>query len=72
MSERITRFECMFDDLPDPAQLDDADDAAVIAAITAWAQAEAAASARRLAAIAEHVRRHADGDAICGHWSCDN
>jgi hypothetical protein len=62
----------MFDGLPDPAQLADADDAAVIAAITAWTRAEAAALARRLAAIAEHVRRHADGEAIFAHWSCDN
>jgi hypothetical protein len=72
MSESATRFEYMFDRLPDPAQLADADDAAVIAAITAWTRAEAAASARRLAFIAEHVRRHAAGDAIFAHWSCDN
>jgi hypothetical protein len=72
MSERTTRFEYMFDTLPDPAQLADADDAAVLAAITAWARAEAATSARRLAAIAEYVRRHADGEALFAQWSCDN
>jgi hypothetical protein len=62
----------MFDALPDPAALADADDAALTAAITAWTRAEAAASARRLAAIAEYVRRHADGDAVSARWSCDN
>ena len=62
----------MFDTLPDPAQLADADDAAVLAAITAWARAEAATSARRLAAIAEYVRRHAEGETLFAHWSCDN
>jgi hypothetical protein len=72
MSGSVTIFECMFDTLPDPAGLADADDAAVIAAITAWTRAEAAASARRLAAIAEYVRRHADGDAVYAQWSCDN
>jgi Domain of unknown function (DUF222) len=49
-----------------------ADDAAVAAAITEGARAEAAAGARRLAAIAELVRRRADGPTDCARWSCDN
>lgn len=65
-------FESMFEQLPDPATLADADDATVVAAITAWTRAEAAASARRLAAIAEYVRRHGEGDADYAQWSCDN
>jgi hypothetical protein len=44
----------------------------VVAAISEWTRAEAVASARRLAAIAEWVRRHADGPTDCAHWSCDN
>jgi hypothetical protein len=63
----------MFDDLPhDVAALARADDATVVAAITGWAKAEAAASARRLAAIAELVRRRAAGPADHAQWSCDN
>jgi hypothetical protein len=49
-----------------------ADDSMVIAAITGWACVEAAASARRLAAIAELVRRRAAGPTDCAQWSCDN
>lgn len=63
----------MFDsELPGVDELTTADDATVVAAITGWARAEAAASARRLAAIAELVRRRADGPTDCAHWSCDN
>ncbi len=47
-------------------------DAAVVAAIAEGARAEAAAAARRLAAIAELVARRADGPTDCAHWSCDN
>ena len=47
--------------LPGPEDLAGADDSLVIAAITGWACVEAAASARRLAAIAELVRRRAEG-----------
>jgi hypothetical protein len=72
LSGPTTIFEYMFEDLPDPAQLADADDAAVLAAITAWARAEAATSARRLAVIAEYVRRHADGGIHFAHWACDD
>jgi hypothetical protein len=57
----------MFDDL-----WQDADDATVVAEITRWAREEAAASARRLAAIAEFVRRRAVGDPDHAEWSCDN
>ena len=62
----------MFDELLQGAELARADDATVVAAISGWARAEAAASARRLAAIAELVRRHATGPVHYAHWSCDN
>jgi hypothetical protein len=63
----------MFDvPLPGPEDLARADDSLVIAAITGWACVEAAASARRLAAIAELVRRRAAGPTDCAQWSCDN
>jgi hypothetical protein len=62
----------MFDSLQGADALVRADDAAVVAAIGDWARAEAAASARRLAAIAELVRRHAMGPVDHAHWSCDN
>jgi uncharacterized protein DUF222 len=63
----------MFDaGLPDLEDLCAADDSMVIAAVTGWACVEAAASARRLAAIAELVRRRADGPTECAQWSCDN
>ena len=48
-----------------------AGDAAVVAAIEAEARAEAAAAARRLAAIAELVRRRC-GDDERAHWACDS
>ncbi|OBK45874.1 HNH endonuclease signature motif containing protein [Mycobacterium sp. 1081908.1] len=53
-------------------ELTRADDAAVVAAIADGARAEAAAAARRLAAIAEWVTRRADGPTDRAHWSCDN
>ncbi len=63
----------MFDvSLPDAAELRRAPDAAVVAVIGDYARAEAAAAARRLAAIAELVGRRADGPTHCAHWSCDN
>lgn len=58
-------IEYMFDDA-----MADATDFAVIAAIEQWAAAEAAAAARRLAAIAELVHRRC-GDDERAHWSCD-
>jgi hypothetical protein len=57
---------------PTVEELRNADDAAVVAAITSFAQAEAAAAAHRLAAIAELVGRRANGPTDCAHWSCDN
>jgi hypothetical protein len=64
----------MFDDtLPGLEALKDVDDATVVAAITGWARVEAAASARRLAAIGELVARRVQGASPeRGRWSCDN
>ncbi len=63
----------MFDtSLPSAEALERADDAMVVAAIARCAQVEAAAAARRLAAIAELVRRRADGPVDSARWSCDN
>jgi hypothetical protein len=64
----------MFDTaLPDGEALKSADDAMVVAAIAGWARVEAAASARRLAAIAELVDRRVEGGSVeRGQWSCDN
>lgn len=64
----------MFDEgLPEPEALAEVDDAALVAAITGWARAEAAAAARRLAAIGELVARRTRGsDAVNrSRWSCD-
>ena len=58
--------------LPSVEALGRADDAAVVAAIAGCARVEAAAAARRLAAIAEFVGRRTDGPTDCAHWSCDN
>ncbi len=63
----------MFDDsLPAGAALAQVDDAALIKTIGGWARGEAMAAARRLAAIAELVRRRADGPTDYARWSCDN
>jgi hypothetical protein len=63
----------MFDDmLQGPEALADVDDTTLVAAITGWARVEAAAAARRLAAIAELVHRRGDGATDCSRWSCDN
>ncbi|MBV9353054.1 MAG: DUF222 domain-containing protein [Mycobacterium sp.] len=64
----------MFDSTPpSDAALKAADDATVVAAIAGWARLEAAASARRLAAIAELVdRRIKGGSPDYARWSCDN
>src|ERR1700753_1322762 len=73
MPRGAARIAHMFDTgLPGPTDLARADDSIVIAAITGWARVEAAASARRLAAIAELVRRRADGPTDCEQWSSDN
>lgn len=67
-------IECMFDNgLPGVVELAGAEDSVVVAAIAGWARVEAAASARRLAAIAELVVRRVEGGSVeCGRWSCDN
>jgi hypothetical protein len=64
----------MFDTAwPGLEELTSADDAVVAAAIRGWAQVEAAAAARRLAAVGELVaRRVRGGSAERGRWSCDN
>ena len=61
----------MFDvSLPDPAELRQADDAALAATIEGCARAEAAVAARRLSAIAELTRRRS-GDDERANWACD-
>ncbi|MCV7384198.1 HNH endonuclease signature motif containing protein [Mycolicibacter longobardus] len=55
----------------DLAELASADDGAVAASVAGWARIEAAAAARRLAAIAELVRRRTDISADRAHWACD-
>jgi hypothetical protein len=65
----------MFDNaLPGLEELKCADDSmVVVAAVTGWARVEAAASARRLAAIAELVSGRVEGGSPdSGRWSCDN
>ncbi|HTX94020.1 MAG TPA: DUF222 domain-containing protein [Mycobacterium sp.] len=58
--------------LPSVETLKHSGDSAVAAAITECARIEAIASARRLAAIAEMVARHANGPTGSARWSCDN
>ena len=48
-----------------------ASDAAVVDAIEQWAREEAGAAARRLAAVAELVRRRC-GDGEQAYWACDS
>ena len=55
----------MFDD-----EFRSADDATLVAAISEWTAAEAAAAARRLAAVAELTARRC-GDDENAHWACD-
>ncbi|MGH3561367.1 MAG: DUF222 domain-containing protein [Mycobacterium sp.] len=63
----------MFDTVvPDLDELAGADDSLVIAAITGWAQIEAAAAARRLAAIAELVTRRTGDTGEHARWACDD
>lgn len=66
-------IENMFDatDLPDLDTLREVDDAALVAAIGGWAQAEAAAAARRLAAIAELTGRCCYDDPGRSRWAAD-
>lgn len=64
----------MFDvGLPGPESLDAVGDNLLVAAITEWSAVEAAAAARRLAAIAELVARRTQGPALDrSRWACDN
>lgn len=74
MSERRGTFAHVFDEsLTGPDGLRDADDAAVVKAVAGWARVEAAAAARRLAAIAELAdRRCATGEeGETALWACD-
>ena len=56
---------------PEPEALRDADDATVVAAIEEWNRIEAAAGARRLAAIAELTGRRCDKEGKRAEWACD-
>ncbi|WP_218014494.1 HNH endonuclease signature motif containing protein [Mycolicibacterium palauense] len=60
----------MFDMPVEPADLAEADDAAVITAITGWKRVAAAAEARKLAAIAELTRRREPAEHP--DWACDD
>jgi len=51
------------------SEFSEADDATVVAAIEEGARAEAAAGARRLAAIAELARRRVDDDDERANWA---
>ncbi|OBJ67702.1 HNH endonuclease signature motif containing protein [Mycobacterium sp. 1274756.6] len=63
----------MFDALPLALEeLPQSDDASVVAAISGWARIEAAAAARRLAAIAELTARRAGAVTERELWSCDD
>lgn len=73
MSDPIPIIESMFDKLPlGPEALGDAEDAALIDAVGGWARLEAAAAARRLAAIAELAARRAESRPERRRWACDN
>ncbi|MFZ0832923.1 MAG: DUF222 domain-containing protein, partial [Mycobacterium sp.] len=62
----------MFETLPLALEaLGDADDAALVAAVEGWARVEAAAGARRLAAIAELTSRRCDKEGTRAAWACD-
>ncbi|ORA80161.1 hypothetical protein BST28_10540, partial [Mycolicibacter kumamotonensis] len=58
-------------DLPDPDALAELDEAALVAAIGGWAQAESVAASRRLAAIAELMGRKLYDDPAHSKWACD-
>ncbi len=49
-----------------------AEDGSLVAVIDSSTREEAVAAARRFAAIAELVARHAQGPTDSGRWSCDN
>ncbi|OBY32048.1 hypothetical protein ACT18_09940, partial [Mycolicibacter kumamotonensis] len=73
-SANLSRIENMCDttDLPDLDTLREVDGAALVAAIGGWAQAEAAAAARRLAAIAELTGRCCYDDPGRSRWAADD
>src|SRR5690625_2000456 len=73
MSPGRCTLEHMFDtsDLSEPDDLAEADEAALVAAISGWAQAESVAAANRLAAIAELVGRKLYDDPAHHKWACD-
>jgi hypothetical protein len=58
--------------LPDLDALSEADEAGLVAAIGGWAQVEAVAAARRLAAIAELAGRRCYDDPGRSRWACDD
>ncbi|ODR09845.1 hypothetical protein BHQ15_06045 [Mycolicibacillus koreensis] len=56
----------------DPDDLGEATEAQLVAAISAWTQEEAAAAARRLAAIAELAGRRCYDAPLRSKWACDD
>ncbi len=73
MSVGLRNIENVFDtNLADLDALADADEAALVAAIGGWARVEAAAAARRLAAIAELAGRRCYDDPHRTRWACDD
>lgn len=72
MSPGAGILERMFDtSLPAPDALSSVSDTALAAAVTGWARASAAAEARKLAVIAELVRRRCADDDERRYWACD-
>lgn len=72
MSDPRSTIEHIFETLPPgPEALADVDEAALVDAAVGWARLEAAAAARRLAAIAELVARRADSSSERDRWACD-
>lgn len=74
VSDPLARIARMFESKAlEPESLAEADDKALVAAISGWARLEAAAAARRLAVIGELVARRTRGvDAVNrSRWSCD-
>ncbi|HEX7322638.1 MAG TPA: DUF222 domain-containing protein [Mycobacterium sp.] len=65
-------FDTLICGLADLGDLAEADEAALVSAIGGWAQAEAAAAARRLAAIAELAGRRCYDDPGRSRWACDD
>ncbi|RER76617.1 DUF222 domain-containing protein, partial [Mycobacterium tuberculosis] len=71
LSVAATSIAHMFEiSLPDPTELCRSDDGALVAAIEDCARVEAAASARRLSAIAELTGRRTGADQRAD-WACD-